>query len=152
MGKPSANNKDIPLRLPVAGAQAVAEESDRLGMSEAEFIRTLLSDYFKARGEPVDFTVPPAGGKRNRLTDQDALNRVLSRIKALRLPAASVQGRIGRFTYDLVWPDRQAAVEIARTPRPDIPDWTIAHITPQDSRSEIDRKLESLGLKGSEKK
>lgn len=147
MGKPSAKNKDIPLRLPLEAAAAVTEESGRLKVSEVEFIRSVLSDYFKEQGKSVDFTVAPTGGRRDRLTDQDTLNLVMSRVNALKLPAPDTEGKIGRFTYDLVWADRQAAVEISKKPRPDLPGWTIAHISPTDSRADIDAKLKALPIK-----
>lgn len=146
MGKPSALNKDIPLRLPVAAATAVKVESDRLGLSDVEFIRKVLAEYFTAAGKPVDFSVAKPGGKRPRMTDQVMLNLVLARVSILKLPKPEIEARIGRRTYDLVWPEHKAAVEISTAARSDEPGWAIAHISPKDNTAAIDAALKALPL------
>jgi len=146
MAVPGENSRDIPLRVTKEGDAAIASEAERLKTEKNEVIRMALRDYFKNRGQVIEFS-PMRGGKRTRMTEQQTFERVIRRIQALGLPEPQVEYRLRHKTYDLAWPDQYVAVEVSQRRRPaDTNDWTVGYIKPTMDDGQIDKVLKALPL------
>lgn len=144
MGKPAADSRDIDLRVTKAGDDAIIAEAARLDVDKNEVVRRALADYFKARGKVIEFK-PEHGGSRQRMNEQQEVQRVLKRVQALGLPEPAVELKVRFKTYDLAWPDRQIGIEVSQRKRPaDTNGWTVAWIRPGMGNAEIDQVLRGL--------
>ncbi len=144
MALPGKNSRDYPVRVTKQGADLIDEEAKRLGIEKTEVFRMALTEYFKQRGHVIDFS-PQRGGKRTRMTEKQTFERVMNRVTALGLPEPTVEFSLRHKTYDLAWPNQQAAVEISRHKRPtDKNDWFVGSIQPTMIDDEIDTVLMSL--------
>lgn len=143
---PGENSRDFPVRVTKTGGEEIDAEAARLGIEKADVFRLALKQYFERQGKSVDFT-PEHGGKRKRMTEQQAIERVLERIRALGLPEPQVEYKLRFKTYDLAWPDRQVGIEVSQRKRPaDTNDWTVGYIKPGANAAQIDEVLKKLPL------
>lgn len=79
------------------------------------------------------------------MTEQELTGHVLARIRQLGLPKPVQEHKVGHKTYDLAWPDRQVAVEVAQRKRPaDTNGWQVGFVKPTMSDGQIDKVLKAL--------
>lgn len=146
MAVPGQNSRDFEVRVTKRGGEAIDDEADRLGVEKAEVFRIALAEYFKRKGQDIQFK-PMHGGKRIKMVEHQTIDRVIARIQALNLPSPTVGFSVFRKTYDLAWPDKKIAVDIARHKRrADVNNWAVWQIQPSMSDKEIDEVLTSLSL------
>lgn len=146
MALPGDDSRDIPLRVTEEGDAAITAEAVRLDKKKNDIVRMALREYFEKRGQVIEFS-PQRGGKRTRMTEQQAFDRVVKRVEALGLPPPQVEYQVRRKTYDLAWPEQAVAVEISQQQRRDGEnDWTVGHVKPTMSDAEIDQVLKALPL------
>lgn len=146
MAVPGENSRDFPVRLTKQGGEAIDQEAERLKVEKTEVFRIALTEYFKSRGRVIEFS-PRRGGKRTRMTEQETFQRVMNRVQALALPEPTTEYTLWHKTYDLAWPDKQAAIEITRRKRPAAAnDWIVGQVQPTMPDEQIDRVLKKLPL------
>lgn len=121
-------------------------QAARLNVDKNEVIRRALKAYFKAQGKTIEFK-PDHGGSRQRMNEEQEVQRVLGRVRALDLPEPEIEFKHRFKTHDLAWPDRHIGVEVSQRKRPaDTNGWTVAWIRPGMGNAEIDQVLRGLLL------
>ena len=149
MASPGKNSTDIPLRVSKAGKAVIEDFASEEGIEQVEVVRRALTEYFGKRGQKVDFSPAAKGGVQTRQTEQDAVEQVLDRVKALGLPEPETEYKLSHKVYDLAWPAREVAIEVAKRKRPaDSNGWSVGHIRPNMKQADIDKILNSLPIAG----
>jgi hypothetical protein len=82
------------------------------------------------------------------MVEQQAVDKVINRVKALNLPKPTIEFSLYHKTYDIAWPDKEIALDISRRKRPaDTNNWQVWQIQPTMTDDQIDAVLKSLPLK-----